>query len=87
MVVMVVVSVLIGLIGTDPLQLALLGSVFTALVLPLSLLPFLIIMNDRDYVGSAVNGRLSNIGTVAILVLAFVVAAVSMPLLLLTGGG
>ncbi|MDP9325994.1 MAG: divalent metal cation transporter [Candidatus Dormibacteraeota bacterium] len=87
MVVMVVVSVLIGLIGTDPLQLALLGSVFTALVLPLSLLPFLIIMNDRDYVGSAVNGRLSNIGTVVILALAFVVAAVSMPLLILTGGG
>jgi len=87
MVIMVLVGVAVGLLGADPLQLALLGSAFTALVLPLSLFPFLIIMNDRDYLGAAVNGRLLNIGTVVIILLAFVVAAVSMPLLFLTGGG
>jgi hypothetical protein len=44
-------------------------------------------MNDRHYLGDATNGWISNVGTIAIVLMAFVVAAVSMPLLLLTGGG
>jgi hypothetical protein len=44
-------------------------------------------MNDSRYLGKETNGWLSNVGTIAIIAMAFVVAAVSMPLLLLTGGG
>jgi Mn2+/Fe2+ NRAMP family transporter len=73
-------------LGGDPLQLALLGSAFTALILPVSLTPFLVLMNDRAYLGDRTNGALSNIATVSILLIAFVVAVVSMPLLLLSGG-
>lgn len=76
----------LSLIGLDPLQLALYGSAFTALVLPISLLPFLVLMNDPSYLGDRTNGRLSNLGLGLVLVIAFVVAVVSIPLLILSGG-
>lgn len=84
--VMLVAALLVAVVGGDPLTLALLGSAFTALILPLSLGPFLVLMNDRRYLGDVVNGRLSNAALVLILVVAFVVAVVSMPLLVLSGG-
>ncbi len=40
------VALVIGLLGTDPLQIALLASTVIALFLPVSLTPFLFIMND-----------------------------------------
>jgi Mn2+/Fe2+ NRAMP family transporter len=80
------VALALTLLGIDPLQLALMGSAFTALILPISLAPFLVLMNDRAYLGDFTNGALSNIATVGILAIAFVVAVVSMPLLLLSGG-
>ncbi len=73
-------------VGGDPLQLALIGSAFTALILPISLSPFLVLMNDRSYLGDRTNGTLTNLATIGILGLAFVVALVSMPLLVLSGG-
>jgi Mn2+/Fe2+ NRAMP family transporter len=83
----VVLALLIGLLGIDPLQLTLIASAIVALLLPFSLAPFLIIMNDPDYLGDKTNGRWMNVATVAVIALAFVVAAVSFPLLLITGGG
>jgi len=82
-----VVAVLIGLLGMDPLQLALLASTVIALFLPISLTPFLVLMNDKQYLGDKTNGRFTNIAMVIILIIAFVVAAVSLPLEILTGGG
>jgi Mn2+/Fe2+ NRAMP family transporter len=79
------VALLIAIVGPDPLQLALLGSAFTALILPVALAPFLVLMNDREYLGKDVNGRFANIATIMIVALAFVVAAVSIPLLVLSG--
>jgi Mn2+/Fe2+ NRAMP family transporter len=86
LVVFLIVAFALTLLGIDPLQLALMGSAFTALILPISLAPFLVLMNDRAYLGDRTNGALSNIATVGILAIAFVVAVVSMPLLLLSGG-
>ena len=82
-----VVAVAIGLIGVDPLQLTLYGSAFTALVLPISLSPVLLIMNDRDYMGNQTNSRWMNVATVAILVIAGLVSLVTLPLTLASGGG
>ncbi|MEA2650764.1 MAG: hypothetical protein QOI85_485 [Chloroflexota bacterium] len=76
----------ISLIGIDPLQLALFGAAFTALVLPISLAPLLVVMNDKDYLGKDRNGMLTNVATIGILVIAFLVAIVSIPLLILSGG-
>lgn len=77
----------IGSLGFDPLQLALFASTVIALFLPISLLPFLVIMNDPQYLGDKINSRWINIAILVILVVAFVVAIVSIPLELLTGGG
>jgi Mn2+/Fe2+ NRAMP family transporter len=85
--VVMAVAVAIGLTGIDPLQLALLASTVIALFLPLSLLPFLAIMNDPEYLGDKRNHWLANVGTAIILVGASVVALVSLPLLILSGGG
>jgi Mn2+/Fe2+ NRAMP family transporter len=80
-------AVVIGAIGSDPLQLALLASSTIALVLTFSLLPVLVIMNDRRYLKDQVNGRWSNIAVLVILLLASLVALVSIPLEILSGGG
>lgn len=81
------IAVGIGLLGMDPLQLALLASTVIALFLPFSLSPFLVIMNDRDYLGNKTNGRFTNIAMIVILLIAFLVAIVSLPLVIASGGG
>jgi Mn2+/Fe2+ NRAMP family transporter len=80
------VAVIISLFGIDPLQMALLASTVIALFLPLSLLPFLVLMNDAQYMGKKTNGRITNLAVMIILLIAFVVALVSLPLQLLSGG-
>jgi Mn2+/Fe2+ NRAMP family transporter len=87
MTLVLLVAVAIGLTGIDPLQLALFASTIIALFLPISLSPFLILMNDAQYLGNKTNGRLTNIAMVCILVIAFLVALVSLPLEIITGGG
>jgi len=86
-IIFLLVAVVIRLIGLDPLHLALLASTVIALFLPISLFPFLVLMNDPQYLGNKVNGRLSNLAVILILLIAFVVALVSLPLEVLTGGG
>lgn len=81
------VAVVIGLIGIDPLKLALFASTVIALFLPISLAPFLILMNDKQYLGEHTNGRITNIVMVCILIMALLVAIVSLPLEIITGGG
>lgn len=85
--VILLVAVLVGLAGFDPLQLAVYGSALVALILPIALMPFLVIMNDPRYLRDRTNGRWANIATIGIIVLASAVAVVSIPLLFLTGGG
>jgi Mn2+/Fe2+ NRAMP family transporter len=87
MTIFLLVAVAIGLIGIDPLQLALFGSTITALFLPISLVPLLVLMNDRQYLGDKTNRRFTNSAILCVLVIAFVVAAVSLPLEFLSGGG
>jgi Mn2+/Fe2+ NRAMP family transporter len=81
------VAIIISLFGMDPLQLALLASTVIALFLPISLSPFLVLMNDPQYLKDKVNNRISNIAVICILLIAFVVALISLPLEILTGGG
>lgn len=87
LIVFLVIAVVIGLLGIDPLQLALFASTVIALFLPISLFPFLILMNDPQYLGKHTNGRFANIAMLCILLIAFVVAIVSLPLEILSGGG
>jgi len=87
MMIILVIAFLIDLIGIDPLQLALFASTIIALFLPLSLAPFLIIMNNRQYLGDKINPRWINIAVLVVLLIAFVVSIISIPLELLSGGG
>lgn len=87
MIVFLLVAVIIGLLGIDPLQLALFASTVIALFLPVSLSPFLFIMNDPAYLKDKTNGWFDNTAIILILLIAFAVAVVSIPLEIITGGG
>jgi Mn2+/Fe2+ NRAMP family transporter len=80
------IATVIGMLGIDPLQLALFASTIIALFLPISLFPFLVLMNNPQYLKGKTNGRISNLFLLGILLIAFVVAIISLPLELLSGG-
>ena len=60
---------------------------FSALALPLTYLPILVVANDRTYLGQHVNGRLANLLGTAYLVVVVVASAAAIPLMILTGAG
>jgi len=82
-----VLAVPVLLTTVDPIAVTEYSVVFSALALPLTYLPILVIANDPDYMGKRVNGRLANaLGTVYLVVI--VVASVAaIPLMILTKGG
>jgi Mn2+/Fe2+ NRAMP family transporter len=71
--------------GVDPLAVTLLAMAATAVILPFVVLPFLVLANDPHYVGEHTNGWLSNTVILVVIVLAFVIAVVSVPLEILGG--
>jgi Mn2+/Fe2+ NRAMP family transporter len=76
---------LIVMIGVDPLAITLMSMAITGALLPIAIVPFLILMNDRHFVGQYGNGWISNGVVCAIVALAFVLAVVSIPLELMGG--
>lgn len=72
-------------VGVDPLKLTVLSMAVTALSLPVSIAPFLVLLNDVRYMGRHGNGWISNTAVALIIVLAAVVAVVAIPLELLGG--
>jgi Mn2+/Fe2+ NRAMP family transporter len=73
------------LTGIDPLKLTIFSMALTSATLPLSIVPFLILMNDEHYVGEHRNGWIGNTVVLLIIGLAFVLAVVSLPLQILGG--
>jgi len=88
-VILVSTIVAVGMLLTtaDPIMLTEYSIVFSAVALPLTYFPILVVANDRTYMGKHVNGRLANtLGTVYLFVV--VVAAVAaVPLMILTRAG
>lgn len=78
--VFIAVAALIVLTGIDPMRLTLFSMAISAVVLPLSVVPFLVLMNDRRFMGEHVNGRLSNAVVVLSVALAALIAIVAIPL-------
>jgi Mn2+/Fe2+ NRAMP family transporter len=71
----------------DPIMVTEFSVVFSAVALPLTYFPILVVANDPDYMGEHVNGRLANsLGTVFLGIIA-VVAAAAVPLLIVTRMG
>jgi len=73
-------AALVVLAGINPMKVTLFSMAITAVVLPLTVLPFLFLMNDRAYMREHVNGPLSNAVVVITVVIAALVALVSIPL-------
>jgi Mn2+/Fe2+ NRAMP family transporter len=71
---------LLVVVGIDPLKLTTLSMALTAASLPLAIFPFLVLMNDRRYLGDHTNGWLGNLSILIVTVLASLVAIVSIPL-------
>lgn len=75
------------LTGIDPIVVTEASVVFSAVALPLTYFPILVIANDPDYVGEHVNGRVTNtLGTIY-LGLIVVAAVAAIPLMVATGMG
>jgi Mn2+/Fe2+ NRAMP family transporter len=78
--ILIVVAALPVLVGADPLKLTEVSMALTAASLPVGVLPFLILMNDKSYLGRHTNGHIGNAVVLIISVLSLVLAVVSLPL-------
>jgi Mn2+/Fe2+ NRAMP family transporter len=87
----VLVSILLAVVALlttiDPIQLTEYMLIFSAVVLPLTYLPILVVANDRDYLGDRVNGPLANILGVSYLVVVVAAAVAAIPIMVMTGMG
>jgi Mn2+/Fe2+ NRAMP family transporter len=79
----------VGLLLTtvDPIMLTEYSVVFSAVALPLTYFPILVVANDRTYMGDHVNGRLANLLGSIFLVIVVVAAVAAIPLMVATKAG
>ncbi|WP_045730197.1 Nramp family divalent metal transporter [Pseudarthrobacter chlorophenolicus] len=73
--------------GVDPVLVTEYSVVFSAIALPLTYLPILIVSNDPQYMGKHVNGRAVNVLALAYLVVILVASVAAIPLMIVTGAG
>jgi Mn2+/Fe2+ NRAMP family transporter len=83
--IVIIIGALLVLVGLDPLKLTLFSMALTAATLPLSVVPFLFLMNDKKYMGEHQNGWLSNTVVLLIIGLSFILAIVTIPLEIIGG--
>jgi Mn2+/Fe2+ NRAMP family transporter len=76
----IVLAGLLILTGLDPLKLTIFSMALTALSLPVTVVPLLIIMNDREYLGDNVNHWTANAAVLFVSILSCIVALVAIPL-------
>ncbi|MFP5310978.1 MAG: Nramp family divalent metal transporter [Actinomycetes bacterium] len=86
-----IVCLLVGLAvlatGVDPVLVTEYSVVFSAIALPLTYLPILIVANDPQYMGKHVNGRVVNALGMVYLVIILVASIAAIPLMIATGAG
>lgn len=80
-----VLGVAVALIGFDPLRTTMICVALTVVVMPLLVLPFLVLMNDRKYVGEHTSGPLGNVFLAVVTVAGALLAIVVIPLEILGG--
>ena len=73
--------------GIDPILVTEYSVVFSAIALPLTYLPILIVANDPEYMGRHVNGRAVNVAGSIYLVIILVASLAAIPLMIVTGAG
>lgn len=83
----VLVAVAVGLTTIDPIKVTEYSIVFSAVALPLTYFPILVIANDPEYMGDKVNSRLTNLLASGYLVVIVAAATAAIPLMVATKGG
>ncbi|KRF11354.1 hypothetical protein ASG90_16485 [Nocardioides sp. Soil797] len=71
----------------DPIMVTEISVVFSAVALPLTYFPILVVANDPDYMGQHANGRLANVMGSIYLVAVFLAALAAIPLMVITKMG
>jgi manganese transport protein len=85
--VMVALGFLIVVTGVDPILVTELSVIFSVVALPATYLPILLVANDRAYMRRHANGILGNIFGIFYLAVILAIAALAIPLLLLSNMG
>jgi manganese transport protein len=86
-IVLLVCALGIVMTGVDPVMLTEYAVIFSAVALPLTYIPILLVANDRDYMGANTNGPLANTLGVIYLVVIVVIAIAAVPLMIITNVG
>jgi Mn2+/Fe2+ NRAMP family transporter len=73
--------------GVDPITVTEISVVFSAVALPLTYLPILIVANDPEYMGEHVNGATLNGIALVYMVIILIASIAAIPLLIITGAG
>ncbi len=73
-------------LGISPLRVTSLSMALTAATLPVAIIPFIVLMNDPVYAGKHTNGWIGNVVVVFTIIMACILAVVTIPLQLLGGG-
>ncbi|UDY25185.1 NRAMP family divalent metal transporter [Nocardioides sp. Kera G14] len=81
--------VAMGVLATtiDPIKVTEMSVVFSAVALPLTYFPILVVANDRDYMGEHANGRFANVLATIFLIIVTVAAIAAIPLMIWTRMG
>lgn len=87
MFVSIVVGAAVLFTGIDPIMVTEYSVVFSAIALPLTYLPILIVANDPEYMGDKTNGRLLNMFGSVYLVIIVAASVAAIPLMIVTGAG
>jgi Mn2+/Fe2+ NRAMP family transporter len=85
--VVTVLALAVLVTGIDPILVTEASVVFSAVALPLTYFPILVVANDPDYMGEHVNGRLANGLGMVYLVIICVAAVAAIPLMAWTRMG
>ena len=86
-IVLLLVAMAILMTGVDPVMLTEYAVIFSAVALPLTYIPILLVANDREYMGAHRNGRLANTFGSIYLVVIGVIAVAAIPLMIITNVG
>lgn len=87
MIVVLVVGCAVLLTGVDPIKVTEYSVVFSAIALPLTYLPILLVANDSEYMGEHVNGRVTNVLATIYLAIILVASLAAIPLMIVTEAG
>ncbi len=87
MIICLIVGIGTLMTGVDPIQVTEISVVFSAVALPLTYLPILIVANDPEYMGAHANGQTLNGVALIYLVIILAAALAAIPLLIMTGVG